>query len=256
MRFCVYAQWAKARHFTEAVIAGFPGRVRDIKPGNLAKDCIHVIGGLQFGALELMKEIRANGEQYVFFDRAYFGGGSYTDRIRMTMNGYQKHWIDAPRTGRLLKWGVEIAPWNDDGDFVMVVPPSQAVQSLFGIHGWLEKTLESLRGCVRRIVVSPKDDRQKSPLRERLKGCHAVLTWTSNVAVEAILDGVPAFVSPYSAARPVAGNLEHLNLDEPVRTAREKWAESLGWGQFTIEEIASGFAREHLLQSWRPDVPA
>ena len=251
MNFAIYAQFQKARHFTDAVVAGFPGRVRNIEPGRLARDCIHVLGGLQFGCLELLKEIRARGEPYIFFDRAYFMGGTYSDQIRLTLNAYQKHWMDTDaETGRLKRWGVALEPWRPAGEFVMVVPPSRAVQSLFGIEGWLEKTLESLRGCVRRIVVSPKDDRHKSPLRERLEGCHAVLTWTSNVAVEAIVAGVPAFVSKESAAWPVASDIAALDLENPRRPDRERWAASLAWGQFTVDEIAGGLAREVLMRGF------
>jgi hypothetical protein len=249
MRFAVYAQWGKARHFTEAVVAGFPGRVRDIEPGKLAKDCIHVLGGLQFGVLELMREIRAKGEPYVFFDRAYFQGGTYTQQIRLTRDAYQKHWVEeGVESGRVRRWGVRLEPWRQTGDFVMVVPPSAEVEHLFGIEGWLEKTLLRFRGCVRRIVVSPKNDRDKSPLIERLEGCHAVVTWTSNVAVEAIVAGIPAFVSPYSAARPMAGSLEELDIENPPRPDREAWVASLAWGQFTVDEIASGFARERIME--------
>ena len=249
MTFAVYAQFGKARHFTDAVVAGFPGRVRNIEPGRLARDCIHVLGGLQFGVLELMQEIWAKKEPYIFFDRAYFAGGTYSQQIRLTRGAYQKHWIEpGAESGRLRRWGVYLEPWRPAGDFLMVVPPSPAVEKLFGIEGWLESTLHRLRGCIRRIVVSPKEDRNKSPLLERLEGCHAVVTWSSNVAVEAIVAGIPAFVSPFSAARPVAGALEELDIENPPRPAREAWAASLAWGQFTVDEIAGGFAREYLME--------
>lgn len=249
MRYAVYAQWGKARHFTEAVIAGFPGRVRDIGVEHLAEGCVHVLGGLQFGCLELLQEIRRRKEPYVFFDRAYFGGGTYTNRIRLTKNAYQKHWVAGGDAARLARWNVQFAPWREDGEFVMVVPPGEAVAALFGLKDWETNVLArlSLIG-ERRVVVSRKKDRDKSPLAERLKGCHAVVTWTSNVAVEAVCLGVPAFVSPWSAAAPVCRRLDELEaaLETPLRPALEAWAASLAWGQFTVDEIASGVARAAL----------
>lgn len=248
-RYAVYAQWGKARHFTEAVVAGFPGRQRPIDAGRLARDCVHVLGGLQFGCLELLAEIRRQREPYVFFDRAYFGGGTFTQQIRLTRDAYQQHWVGRGDAARLAKWGVQLAPWRTDGEFVMVVPPSAAVQALFGLKDWTTNVLSRLALCSdRRVVLSDKDDRTKSPLAERLQGCHAVVTWTSNVAVEAVCLGVPAFTSPWSAAAPVSGRLDGLEigLEQPLRPERTAWAQSLAWGQFTVDEIAAGVARERL----------
>jgi hypothetical protein len=73
------------------------------------------------------------------------------------------------------------------------------------------------------------------------------VTWTSNVAVEAIVAGVPAFVSRYSAAAPMAGmldTLEHRIETPPMPDGREGWAASLAYGQFTLAEIASGYCAE------------
>lgn len=249
MNYAVYVQYQKARHFTEAMVAGFPGKVVNLQGGRKARNVTHVLGGLQFGALELLTEIRAAGERYVFFDNAYFGGGTSSDRLRLTLNGYQKTVLEE-RPAR--DWGVALEPWREGGAFVMVVPPSRAVEKLFGLEHWLEATLSRLRGVTKREVrVSPKSDREKSPLAERLQGCHAVVTWSSNVAVEAILAGVPAFVSDESAARPVARGLKVLEqmIESPLRAEEERraaWQRSLAWGQFTVEEIASGFARKVL----------
>lgn len=255
MRFAVYAQYVKARHFTEAIVQGFPGRVRNIEPGRLASGCVHVFGGLQFGCLELFRQIRRLGEPYVFFDRAYFGGGTFTDRLRLTRGAYQRHWVEDGDAARLAKWGVELEPWREGGEFVVVVPPSPEVEALFGLKGWEAETLKRLDACTDRpVMVSRKSDRDASPLRDRLANCHAVVTWTSNVAVEAVCMGIPAFVSPWSAARPAASALERLEaeLEQPARPDRAAWAVSLAGGQFTVDEIAGGVAREVLLTQGVP----
>jgi hypothetical protein len=72
------------------------------------------------------------------------------------------------------------------------------------------------------------------------------VTWSSNVAVEAICAGVPAFTSKLSAASPVAGDLEFLEamIEKPPMPEREQWAWSLAYGEFTLQEIQSGYARE------------
>lgn len=252
MRYVVYAQWQKARHFTAAIVAGFPGEVYNIDPVRMGSGCTHVLGGLQFGCLQLMQQIRERKEPYIFFDRAYFGGGSQTQQIRLTKNGYQKSSVDIVLPGgRLSRWGA----WPKErveGDFITVVPPTKEVEQLFGLRFWTEMTLKRLERITdRKVILSPKNDRKSGPIEDRLKGCHAVVTWTSNVAVDAIMQGIPAFCSEYAAAHPVANSLDLLETrieqphfpTDPLRLA---WANSLAWGQFTVEEIASGLARRVL----------
>lgn len=224
----------KNKTWGAAITEGFRARVANPGQAHLGRGYTHIVAGLQFGALETLKAVRNAGEPYIFIDRAYFGGGSKSGRMRITFGAYQQHWIASKPVAR--DWGVELEPWREGGDFVMVVPPSPQVESLFGFR-W------SVTWSGTKIVISPKSDRDISPLSERLKGCRAVLTWSSNVAVEAICAGIPAFVSKESAAAPVAGRL-HADEQQMIRPDREAWFRSLCWGQFSLEEVGSGFARD------------
>lgn len=234
-----------------AITRGFGAKVGRLDRPLLGRGYVHIVAGLQFGALEILKAVRAAGEPYIFADRAYFGGGAKSGRMRMTFGGYQQSWIvPGPRADR--GWGVTLASWRAGGEFVMVVPPTAQVQSLFGID-WERDWMPKVRAATERpLVISPKSDRDKSPLARRLAGCHCVVTWTSNVAVEAVVAGVPAYVCSAAAAAPVAGRLEAIESDgvESLRRpVRAPWLESLGWGQFTVSEIAQGYAREVLMEN-------
>ena len=71
------------------------------------------------------------------------------------------------------------------------------------------------------------------------------------MAVDAIIEGVPAFCSEHSAAAPVANKLSDLSstIENPTfwgDNSRLAWACSLAWGQFTVDEISSGLARRVL----------
>lgn len=213
---------------------------------------LHIIGGLQFGALELLKRARAEGAPYVFFDRAYFGGGPGSGRLRVTFGGYQQWWVNGgalarPSAHLRISGRVELKPWTKGREQIMVVPPSDAVQKLFGIR-WESIARRIAARTVRPLVCSVKGDPR--PLAERLADCHAVVTWSSNLAVEAICAGVAAYVCNRSAAFPVAGSLAlalepgSKGFEDPPRLDRGNWATSLAWGQFTLAEIASGFARD------------
>lgn len=242
----------KNRPWGEAIVKGFRARVTQPTKPQLGRGLVHIVAGLQFGALETFKAIRAAGEPYIFVDRAYFGGGARSGRMRITFGAYQQHWIRATSdTRRARDLGVELQPWRVGGDFIMVVPPSPEVEQVFGIH-WERDWMPRIRVATDRpIVVSPKSHRDKSPLAERLTGCHAVVTWTSNVAVDAICAGVPAFVWPDSAAAVVAHPIGALaeRIERPRQSARRAvWADSLAHGQFTVSEVASGFARDIVME--------
>ena len=232
----------KNAHHGEAIAKGFDAE--KVSPDRLQSGCLHLIGGLQHGSLGLMKQVRSHGEPYVFFDRAYFNGGPGSNRLRVVPGEYQKNWITMDEPDRFQRTGVQLKPWRQDGKHIMLVPPANdAIKDLFGIHKWQANTLHRLAGCTDRpIMVSVKGDPR--PLAERLKDCWCVVTWTSNVAVEAICAGIPAFVSRHSAAAPVAGPLDQLEylIDSPPMPYRDRWAWSLAYGEFSVDEIASGYA--------------
>lgn len=255
MRHVLYTQRHKARGHMDAMEKGFPGQRVDLDSGKLASgdDVLHIVGGLQFGALERMKEIQLSGAPFIFYDRAYFGGGPGSERLRITANAYQKNKVQAGVAGRFAKLGVELKPWTQDGDHILFVPPSPAVRALFSVgDDWEGRILKRLADATKRPVrVSVKGD--PAPLEERLRGCWCVVTWTSNVAVDAIVAGVPAFTSAHSAAAPVAGSLLDLEtlIEGPPTPKREAWAESLAWGQFDLAEIRGGYAKEIVMEGFR-----
>ena len=234
----------KNRHHGEAIIKGFGARAVSAEGARLEPDALHLVGGLQYGSLELMQQLLGAAEPYVFFDRAYFGGGPGTNRLRVVPSAYQHHWITPRPPDRFERAGVELKPWRNEGRHILLVPPGQAVRALFGIDGWLEATALRLKSCSERpVVVSVKGDPR--PLSTRLHNCWCVVTWTSNVAVEAVCAGIPVFVSRHSAAAPVGVAIEQLEIriEAPTMPDRSAWAHSLAYGEFDLGEIESGYAR-------------
>ena len=151
--------------------------------------------------------------------------------------------------GRAASQGVTLAPWRKSGSHILVSPPGEAIAKLFGLVNWEARTLETLRRVTDRpLRVSRKPD--PVPVEERLRDCHCVVTWTSNLAVDAIVAGVPAIVGPAAASIGVAGNYHQLEycIENPPTPERECWVESLAWGQFNLEEIRSGFARAVVME--------
>ena len=81
-------------------------------------------------------------------------------------------------------------------------------------------------------------------IRDRLKDCHALVTFQSIAAVEAVMHGVPAFTTAPTAADPVCDKDLSL-LESPTVQDNMKiwnWACHLAYGQFHIEELRNGTA--------------
>lgn len=241
----------------EAFAQGFKARRVPASAWAYQRDAsLHIIGGLQYGSLALLMRARAEGAPYVFFDRAYFGGGPGSGRLRVTFGGYQQHWVNEARLAMPLayarNWGVKLEPWRKPGAKILLVPPSSAIELLFGLQGWVDTTLARIKAVSDRpVVLSFKSD--PASLAQRLADCHCVVTLTSNVAVDAVCAGVHAIVSAESAAAPVSelllDGLRRIEL--PRRPDRGAWVASLAWGQFTLAEIRSGFAREVVMEEAR-----
>ncbi len=248
MKAVQYFSARKNPQHSTAIAAGWGARQVPIETARMARDAeLHLCGGLQSGGLEIMKEVRHSGVPYVFFDRAYFGGGPGTNRLRATFGAYQKNWIEQRPPDRFEKTGVELKPWREDGRHILLVPPSAAIANLFNCEALIAILPALLARTGRPVDISVKGDPR--PLSKRLEDCWAVVTWTSNVAVEAICAGVPAFVSRYSAAEPVAGTLDQIEnlMKRPPMPEREAWAWSLAYGEFDLAEIASGYARSVIM---------
>ena len=74
---------------------------------------------------------------------------------------------------------------------------------------------------------------------------YAVVSWSSNPAVHAILQGVPAFVGPSSLAYDVAQhNVKQIN--NPIRPDRTQWLNDLAHTEYSTHEIAAGIPLKHL----------
>lgn len=250
MDYVHYFTEQKNAHHGRAIIKGFGCRSVPVENKQLEKNAFHIIGGLQFGSLDLMIQLRANPQRYLFIDRAYFGGGPGSNMLRVVPDAYQHHWMQIADRGPR-KIMAHLSDFEKRGDSIMLVPPSKAIQILFDLDDWEGQMRHTLSQITDRpIFVSVKGD--KEPLSQRLARCHAVVTWTSNIAVEAICAGIPAFVSVYSAARPMCYRVDTMTADQiespmiPEQELRRRWADGLTWGQFSVDEIANGEAKKIL----------
>lgn len=236
-----------------ALAKGFGARLAPLpfgEPRRLDLSGPAILGGLQFDMADLLRQARGLGFPYLFVDNGYFRthDGATRIRRRVTPNAYCQFWINeiAAQPGygaRFDALGLELKPWRKSGRHILVYLSSPAHSEFFKLEAWLSETLYMLeRYSDRPVIVRRKGE--LGPLEQELADCWAVVTWSSKLACEATLAGVPAFTGPESGAVPVSGGALE-NIETPsLCDFRREWACSLAWGQYTTEEIASGMAAE------------
>lgn len=142
--------------------------------------------------------------------------------------------------------GPKFAPWRRTGRHIVFAIPGQGFGRSIGLDmpAWTGAALEKIQKATDRpIIVRPKNS--NTPLALDLKDAWALVTHSSNVAIDAVLAGIPVFVAPTSPAAPV-GNLKWDNLESPEMFNREDWWVSLMSQQFTRPEMANGTAYRYL----------
>lgn len=197
------------------------------------------------GLKPLLDKARAEGRQWIYIDNGYFKPGHFEGYYRVTLNAYQHDGSGKAGVERLDALGIRIRAWRTGGTFVMVCPPSAKFGELHGFDAgeWLKRTLTILKKHTdRKIIIRAKPGKahKARPFREQLDGCHALVTHSSNVAVEALVEGVPVFCTASCAALAM-GSDDLTQIERPVyHTEREQWARNLAANQWTLDEMRRG----------------
>ncbi len=154
----------------------------------------------------------------------------------------------------------KLKPWSAlaYGDILLCaqVPWDASVDHTDHI-GWLQSAYAALSKHKGRVVFRPHPKAgnvyplfpcrySHEPFGEALKSCSVVVTFNSNCAVEAVIEGVPAIsVDSGSMAWEVTGH-SFGEVDTPKMADREQWAADLAYSQWTLDEMRRGEAWAHL----------
>jgi len=159
--------------------------------------------------------------------------------------------------------GVELKPWRTEGKHILVAPNRS-----FGMRGfvmperWGENTAEQLCKVTKREVrlrLHPGNNRPAVPLEDDLRDAHCVVIWSSSVGVKALIAGIPVVCcAPWWVCKKATHPLDAYGLaiddvrafpcDDSADMIRLYAMEDLAWAQWSVEEIKSGMAFEHLLR--------
>ncbi|HYH39914.1 MAG TPA: hypothetical protein VD860_16960 [Azospirillum sp.] len=206
-------------------------------PGDVAMyGCLR---GLRPTLIQAQRE----GRRWLYLDNGYFRPGHYDGYYRVTRDALQHDGSGTATPHRWERLGLSIAPWRAGGGHVVVCPPSDIFAGLMGFDArrWLANTLDTLlRHTDRDVRIREKTKKPGRPLAADLAGAWALVTHSSNAAVDALLAGVPVFcTNPCGAYR--LGEPELKKIESPRRPDdREQWAWNLAANQWTLSEMADG----------------
>jgi hypothetical protein len=232
-----------------AFASGLGCRIAYAEDEPLELQDIPVVWGVLRQSDRILAQAKAQGLYYFYIDHAYFNRG-HGKAYRITRNGYEAGPVRGCPMDRAADLGVDLLPWRKSGREIIVCPPTDYFMAAHGCTDWLESTLDKLSRLTDRPVivrVKPQPGETALPLEEALQGAHALVTHSSNVAIEAACLGTPVFVDPASAAAPV-GLTDLGQIESPVYPDREPWLSHLAYNQFTFEEIGDGRAWRMLME--------
>lgn len=210
---------------------------------------VPVVWGVLRDSDRIIAQAKDQSLYFFYIDHAYFDRG-HGRSYRITRNGYEAGAIRHCPNDRVDDLGIEIRPWRKSGNEVIVCPPTDYFMQAHGCPDWLATTLATLKSVTDRPIIvrkKPKGGEAAVPLRTALETAHALVTHSSNVAIEAVCLGTPVFVAPTSAAAPV-GRTDLAQLEDPVCPERDAWLAHLAYSQYSFEEIEDGRAWKMLLE--------
>lgn len=183
--------------------------------------------------IRAMKE----GHDFYYGDHAYFGRGKF---YRVTKNRFQHTGIGKGDMRRLARFYDTVKRWQKGGRHIVLCPQSDNHHERFGELRWAQRVRETLAQFTDRPIVQRKKKDEK-PLIEDLQGAHCLITHTSNAAVEAILNGIPAICTGDCAAS-IMSLSDPANVEKPFYPDydRLQWASVLASNQFTLDELRTG----------------
>ena len=170
--------------------------------------------------------------------------------------------------------GLSLKPWRSKGDHILICgqhEKSLQWENMPKMNQWVSSIIEEIKSHTDKAIVfrpHPRcfvdglenkyenvyiDTPQKingtyDDFNLSFKDCYAVINWSSNPGIQAIISGIPAFTGPSSLAWPVA-NTGLETITNPKKPERQQWLNDYAWTEYTIEEISQGIPLKRLTNS-------
>lgn len=228
---------------------------------------IAVFYGFDANLRRVFKDYRAAGRTVIYVDLGYWGrkdNGKLSGYHKVVVNGrHPTAYFQSTRHpfDRAERLNLTIQPWRRGGEHIMVAGMSAKCAEVEGFRPseWESLTIEALRKRTdRQIIYRPKPswaeasrlqgakfEPEHDALPRLLENCHCVVTHHSNVAIDGILAGVPAFTTAGAAGALALSDLDMI--ESPIRPeGREQFIADLAYTQWTTAEMRTGHVWWHL----------
>jgi hypothetical protein len=212
------------------------------------------------------------GATVVMLDKGYArhgvsGAPRSWEYWRVAVNAHHptRYLMDVKRpSDRWDRLGLEFAPWRERGKHILLAGSSEKYHDFYGLRHptvYAQKIVKRMRAVSeRKIVYRPKPSwRGAEPIAgttwddsrdamQALQGAWALVTHGSNACFEANLLGIPSVILGDAVAKPLSSNTEE-DVVEPRLASEEdraQWFANLAYCQWTMREMASGEAWQHI----------
>lgn len=215
----------------------------------------------------IWQQYRSAGKPVIVLE---VGGLRRNESFKIGINGVNAKADFANETFDDKRWPLfrhTLKPWKDTGNKIIVLGQHHTSEQWAGMPAmtkWFEKQIQEIRKHTDRAIEIRPHPRNpigldtkkytnvavKYPILDKstiddtdfkiaLRDAYAVVNHSSNPAMEAVINGVPVFVSKDSLCHEV-GNVTFENINNPIKPDRQNWANKLSYTEWFAEEIAEG----------------
>ena len=215
----------------------------------------------------IWQQYRSLGKPVVVLE---VGGLRRNESFKIGINGVNAKADFANETFDDKRWPLfhhNLKPWKDTGNKIIILGQHHTSEQWAGMPAmseWFKNQITEIRKYTdRHIELRPhprnsigfnvkkfKNVSIRYPVMDRttiddtafknvLQDAYAVVNYSSNPAMEAVINGVPVFVSQDSLCHEV-GNITFENINNPMKPDRQNWANKLSYTEWFADEIAQG----------------
>lgn len=210
----------------------------------------------------VMNDFKAAGKQAIYIDAGYWQRQHYH---KVAVNSrHPTEYFQNKKHGpeRRNVFGLTLQPWSEQGRHILLAgmgAKAAWAEKLEPVESFEKGTIATLRQYTDLpIIYRPKPSwtdakpiestifsPPSEPLDRVLLHCHAVVTHHSNVAVDGLIAGIPAFVL-HGVAKPM-GLQDLSQIEYPRRQGdREQWLNDVAYCQWSTQEMRDGTVWRYL----------
>lgn len=165
---------------------------------------------------------------------------------------------------RVNQLGIQLRPWRTQGDHILIClqhDKSEQWKNMPTLENYIIDTVQKIRQHSNRKIIIRSHPRCPLPAQLRLNNVFyeipkqiqktyddfdlnfhnawAVVSWSSNPGIHAVMNGIPAFVGEQSLAYDVA-NHDFSTIEMPNMPDRTQWLNDYANTEWTTKEISQG----------------